>query len=182
MSGILAALLKDENASNEELAIPFGYRAPFGQKYRTWLVKTGILKNIRKAKLTPFGEVIWSHDPKLENIPTQWFMHHQLSADPENAEAWHFFVKSFLPKNKTFTKKDLQNQLAMKMMPHSEKHFRKGSPMNTRITNKLLECYTKPEALGDLGILNVTDEKNFEFNEPSLLGPWKTPDDLASNY
>lgn len=148
MSGVLTALLKDKKISPERLAKPFGYGAPFAQKYRTWLVKTGILKTSREAQLTPFGEVIWSHDSKFENEITKWFMHHQLSLDPENAEAWYFFIKSFLPKNKTFTKEDLQNQLAMKMMPHSEKHFRKGSPMNTRITNKLIECYTKPEGLG----------------------------------
>ncbi|WP_185154427.1 DUF4007 family protein [Fulvivirga sp. M361] len=129
MSGILTALLKSPNASPEQLAVPFGYQAPFAQKYRTWLVKTGILKSSRHAELTTFGEVIWSNDPKLQNTVTKWFMHHKLTFDQENAEAWHFFVQSFLQKNRTFTKEDLQNQLAMKMMPHSDKHFRKGSPM-----------------------------------------------------
>ncbi len=168
MSGVLAALIKDKNVSFENLAAPFGYGAPFGQKYRTWLVKTGILKNRRKAELTPFGEVIWSHDPELENNVTKWFMHLQLSIDPENAEAWHFFVQLFLPKNKTFTKVDLQNHLAMKMMPHSEKHFRQGSPMNATITNKLIECYIEPKALGDLEIVSQIDDKKYKSNNPQL--------------
>lgn len=175
MSGVLATLLNDENASDEKLAAPFGYRPPFGQKYRTWLVKTGILKNTRKAELTPFGEVIWSNDSEFEHTTTKWFMHRQLSIDPKNAEAWHFFVKSFLPKNTIFTKEDVQNQLAMKMMPHSEKHFRKGSPMNTRITNKLIECYTAPEALSDLKVIGEIDKLRYKFNNPSVLGPWKSP-------
>ena len=184
MSGLLAALLKDKNAAPEKLAAPFGYGAPFAQKYRTWLVKTGILKTSRDAQMTPFGEVIWSHDPKFENVATHWFMHHQLSLDPENAEAWYFFVKSFLPKNKTFTKEDLQNQLAMKMMPHSEKHFRKGSSMNTTITNKLIECYTKPEALGNLCLLTF-DGRSFKGGNPEVLGPWNNmaefENELTSN-
>ncbi len=182
MSGLLVALLKDKNASPEKLAAPFGYSAPFGQKYRTWLVKTGILENTRNPTLTSFGEIIWLNDPKFETPVTQWFIHHQLSIDPENAEAWHFFAQSFLPKNKTFTKEDLQNQLAMKMMPHSEKHFRKGSSMNATITKKLIECYTEPKALGDLEIVSQIDNKKYQFNNPKSLGPWKGPDELQNNY
>ncbi|WP_456459193.1 DUF4007 family protein [Reichenbachiella sp.] len=182
MSGILTALLKSPNASPEQLAVPFGYQAPFAQKYRTWLVKTGILKSSRQAELTTFGEVIWSNDPKLQNTVTKWFMHHQLTFDQENAEAWHFFVQSFLQKNRTFTKEDLQNQLAMKMMPHSDKHFRKGSPMNTRISNKLIECYTKTEALGDLGVVTIVDRHKYQFNNPKILGPWNDPATLAKSY
>lgn len=182
MSGILSAILKNPNAHPDKLAEPFGYRAPFTQKYRTWLIKTGILKNSKQVELTPFGEVIWSKDSKFEHKSTNWFMYHQLSIDKEKAESWHFFINSFLPNNKTFTKEDLQNQLAMKMMVHSEKHFQKGSQMNRVITNKLIECYTQPEALGDLEIIETVSQQEYQFNNPSSLGPWKNPENLNKSY
>lgn len=173
MSDLLAALIKDKNASPEKLAAPFGYGAPFAQKYRTWLVKTGILKASREAQMTPFGEVIWSHDPKFENVATLWFMHHRLSASPENAEAWHFFIKEFLVENSTFSKEDLEEELANKFMPHSMKHFKKGSPMNKVITKKVLECYTETRALGGLKII-IKEGKIFKRGNPSKQGPWKS--------
>ena len=106
MAGILKGLILNPDANNNELAKPYGYKAPFTQRYRSWLNKTGIIEGKRSIRLTPAGEIIWKKDPKLESIITKWFLHHELTSDPEKAEAWYYFIKEFLPKNKSFSKMD----------------------------------------------------------------------------
>ena len=42
MAGVLQGALAKPKISDKELAKPFGYGAPFSQRYRSWLHKTGI--------------------------------------------------------------------------------------------------------------------------------------------
>lgn len=44
MSGLVASSLKDPTLKDKDLAKPFGYGAPFGQNYRSWLHKCGVAK------------------------------------------------------------------------------------------------------------------------------------------
>ena len=182
MSGLLDRALKNPVLKDKDLAKPFGYGAPFGQRYRSWLHKTGVAEMGLPMELTPFGEVVRKHDPKFESLATQWFLHHELVTDPERSEAWHFFALEFLPKHKSFTKEDLLDGLTQKLRSHSEQHFGPGSKLNQQILRKIIQVYTEESGLGELGLI-AKDGKAFKRMQPKkVLGPFKTPGALAKAY
>ena len=178
MAGVLATCLKDPRASGDEIAAPFGYKAPFTGRYKSWLHKTGLTTKGRKTELTPIGEVVWKHDPKLESSTTQWLMHHELCTDPERAEAWYFFAHDFLPNRSSFSAEELEDGLAMKLMPHHPSHFGRGAPMIKVIARKIIQCYIEPTALGSLGIVGVGEGKTFEVKDVAPAGPWASASSL----
>ena len=182
MAGVLAGVLKNPNASGDELAKPFGYKAPFTGRYKSWLHKTGLTQSGRNTELTPLGAVVWQADPKLESLVSQWFLHNELCGDPERAEAWYFFAHEFLPSRKSFSIEELKSGLAMKLMSHHPTHFGQNAPMIKVIARKIIQCYTEPEGLGALGILSTTDKKTFAVHRPKKLGPWKSSAALTSAY
>jgi len=181
MAGILNQSLKDSKLGDKDLAKPFGYGAPFGQRYRSWLHKCGVTQMGLPMKLTPLGEIIQNHDPKLNSLTTQWAMHHELVTAPERSEAWHFFALEFLPKHQKFTKEELLEGLTEKLRPHSEQHFGPGSKLNKTILRKIIEVYTGDEGLGQLGLIRA-EEDHFVRLRPKTLGPWKTPAALEKAY
>jgi len=182
MAGVLATCLKNPSATGDEIAEPFGYKAPFTGRYKSWLHKTGLTTKGRNTELTPIGDVVWNHDPTFESPVTQWLMHHELCTDPDRAEAWHFFAHKFAPSHDSFTLEQLENGLAMKLMSHHPTHFGRGSSMIKVIARKIVQCYTQPEALGALGILTAADKKTYKVHRPSQLGPWKSPAMLGNAY
>lgn len=168
--------------SDSDLAKDFGYGAPFAATYRSWLHKTGIGDRGRPFKLTDFGQVVLQHDPKFSSPVTKWFLHHELTFDLERAETWHFFIKEFARGRSTFNRNDLLMGLMVRLRGHSEQHFGPMSKMNPIIVRKLLECYTKPEALGDLGMLRMVGKDEYEFPSVEPIGPWQTPEQLRKAY
>jgi hypothetical protein len=179
MAGILKNGLEQPTITDDELAKPFGYKAEFTKRYRSWLHKTGLTQQGLPLRLTPMGEVVWQKDPALETLTTQWFMHWELSQDPTRTETWHFFANEFLPERETFTKDDLLNALTIRLKPHSEKHFGPGSKLTPVIVRKLIECYLEPTALGALGLLRRDEKGVFHSLSPQIKGPWSTAGDLA---
>ena len=181
MSGLLKASLNKPKLGDKELAKPFGYGGPFGQRYRSWLHKCGVAEMGLPMKLTPMGEVVVKHDPKFQSLVTQWFLHHELVTDPERSEAWHYFAKEFLPKHARFSKDVLLEGLTEKLRYHSEMHFGPGSKLNKQILRKIIQAYTEDECLGQLGLIKQ-DGKEFVRGKPKVLGPWKTPAALAKAF
>ena len=182
MAGVLKAGLKDPKASGDTIAAPFGYKAPFTARYRSWLNKTGLIEKSKVLELTPIGEVVWAKDPKFQSVVTQWLLHHELTGDPERAEAWSYFANDFIVSRQRFSTPELQDGLSMKLMPHHPSHFGRGAPMIKVIARKIIQCYVGPEGLGALGILSTTDRKTFAVHEPKQLGPWKSVAALSSAY
>ena len=182
MAGVLAASVKNPEASGDEIAEPFGYKAPFTGRYKSWLHKTGITSIGRKVRLTPMGKVVWENDPRLQSITTQWLMHHELSTDPERAEAWHYFVHEFAPRHASFAVSDLEDGLAMKLMSHHPSHFGRGSSMIKVIARKIIQCYTQPEALGELGLVSETGSRSYKVQRVQQVGPWHSPEALKAAY
>lgn len=181
MSGLLSNSLKHPSLSDKDLAKPFGYGAPFGQRYRSWLHKCGISELRLPMKLTPMGEIVFSRDPEFKSIVTQWFLHHELVTDPDRSEAWHYFAMEFLPNHERFSKTELLDGLTSKLRYHSEQHFGPGSKLNQQIMRKIIQVYTGPEGLGDLGIVKK-DGNDFVRSSPQTMGPWRTPQALENAY
>lgn len=182
MAGVLASCLKNPKASGDEIAKPFGYKAPFTGRYKSWLHKTGIVASTRSMSLTPMGEVVWKNDRNLESPVTQWFLHHELCTDPERAEAWHYFAHEFLPNRKSFSLQELEMGLAMKLMAHHPSHFGANAPMIKVIARKIVQCYTLAEGLGHLGLVTALGPRNFDVNHVKAKGPWGSIEELQKAY
>ena len=182
LASILSHGLKDARAKDRALAKPFGYGAPFAAKYRSWLHKVGLTERGLPLHLTPFGEVVVKQDPRLDRRVTHWWLHHELTTDPLRAEAWHYFVRRFLPKHSGFTRQDLLDALSAKLSEHSVKHFGPGSPLTKTIVRKLLECYTEDYALGSLGVIIASGPGFRRGDRKSQIGPWASPKELAAAY
>jgi hypothetical protein len=128
------------------------------------------------------GEIVHKKDPELKKLSTQWFLHYELTEDPERAEAWHYFARQFLPNNNSFSKKDLLNGLTQKLRAHSERHFGPGSKLNQVILRKIIECYTEDYALGSLALLRK-EGNHFVRGKPNRKqGPWESTADLKNAY
>ena len=65
MAGVLAASLKNPGASGNDIAAPFGDKAPFMGRYKSWLHKTGLTTKGRTIKLAPIGEDDLSRCPSI---------------------------------------------------------------------------------------------------------------------
>ena len=182
MAGVLKAGLNNPRASGDTIAAPFGYKAPFTARYKSWLNKTGLITESKRMELTPVGEVVWGNDSELKSIVTQWLLHHELTGDPERAEAWNHFAHKFLPSKKEFTVEELQGGLSKKLMSHHPSHFGRGAPMIKVIARKIIQCYTQSDALGSLGILTTSNGKTCKVHQPKQLGPWNSTKVLASAY
>ena len=182
MAGVLKAGLKNPRASGDTIAAPFGYKAPFAARYKSWLNKTGLITANKIMELTPVGEIVWAKDPKFQSMVTQWLLHHELTGDPERAEAWWYFANEFIVSRQSFSVLDLQDGLSMKLMPHHPTHFRRDAPMIKVIARKMIQCYTQPEALGGLGVLSTIDKKTVAVQKPKQLGPRKSAIALSSAY
>jgi hypothetical protein len=180
MAGVLTALARNPTVSAENIAKPFGFKAPFAQRYKAWLNKASIISG---NKLTGVGEIIFEKDPKLELLTTQWFIHHELTKDPNGAESWYFFIREFLPSRESFKRDELEFALGQKLMGHSVEHFSKGRPMNKKISRKLLDCYLQKEALGELNFLEKEGQDLYIVKTPdSILGPWTNVAALKREY
>jgi hypothetical protein len=177
MSGLLAYGLAHPELKDKDLAQPFGFGAPYAQRYRQWLYRTGLTTLGLPLALTPMGTTVYENDPKLESPTSQWFMHWELVTDPTRAEAWHFFWYTFLPQHEQFTKEELQMGLMEEFRKHSQEHFGPGSTMLPGITSKVLQCYLDNMGLGFLQLLQEHDG-TYRKKAYTPEGPWRDSDEM----
>ena len=156
--------MENPNQKEEKTAAPFGYKAPFTKRYKSWLKKTGIIEDLNKLKFTEQGKSIWENDSELNTETTLSYLYSSLISSEDNAEVWHFFHHTFLPKHKTFTKEGVANALSMKLMAHNPKHFKKNAPMIKTITRVLMDSYISSNGLGNLNLLSYNNNR-FTINE-----------------
>ena len=181
MAKLIKLALKNPKLKDKALAEPFNYSAPFAATYRSWLHKTGLAELGLPLILTEMGKIVLDNDPALEFDTTKWFLHHELVTDTERAEAWHYFALEFLPEHSSFSKEELLDGLAMKLSPHSMQHFGPGSKLNKQIARKILQVYTDPNGLGDLGLI-AKDGNSYRRLNTKRLGPWETAAALKKAY
>lgn len=68
---------------------------------RFWMTATGLAEEYREGRYTlqrltdPLGQLVWEHDPYLEEEGTLWLIHHHLMRDQGGATAWYWFFNHF---------------------------------------------------------------------------------------
>lgn len=68
---------------------------------RFWVQATGLAEEYYEGRLIPrltnFGELVWQHDPYLEDEGTLWLLHYALTCSQEQATSWYWFFNHFSP-------------------------------------------------------------------------------------
>lgn len=68
---------------------------------RFWMTATGLTEEYRENRRThqrltvPFGQLVWKHDPYLEEEGTLWLLHYHLIRNQNGATAWYWFFNCF---------------------------------------------------------------------------------------
>jgi hypothetical protein len=69
---------------------------------RFWMQATGLAEEKleerqRVQRLTPLGELVWTHDRYLEDNATLWLLHYHLACSQDHATTWFWFFNHFAP-------------------------------------------------------------------------------------
>lgn len=104
MSAVVEATQADE-PYNPFLAEDAPERLGIGRNMvrslRYWMQATGLAAEQYEgrsiSRLTEFGELVWRHDPYLENEGTLWLIHYYLSCNRAEATSWYWFFNHFAP-------------------------------------------------------------------------------------
>jgi hypothetical protein len=140
-------------------------------RIKTWSIRSGLVDK-KTGNLTPQGQIVLAHDPHLESPVTDWLMHfylsfgdYGLSTPPEDAAewgGWTWFIYSFLPQHKTFSRQELES--------YAGNNFTKAAKNIAKDLNILLRAYTEPYALFSCGIIRSSDKEKYfagEANQPN---------------
>ena len=155
--------------SRDNLVIRTGMGAPKVGALKTWATRSGLVDDV---KLTPQGAIARKHDPYLQSPITDWLMHFYLSfsdkglatppPDPAEWGGWTWFVYSFLPQRKTFSRQELES--------YASPVFTKAAKNIAKDLNILLRAYTEPHALFGCGFVKTPEKDKFvvaQANQPN---------------
>jgi hypothetical protein len=120
--------------------------------YTGWLKQTGLRDN-SSGTLTALAQTILKFDPYLEDYGTQCVLHYQLChrGGQAGASVWFNLFNRFLPSHATFSR----DQLSDYIYAYSGERNQRGLKDDVGLA---FHCYTAPEALGILRLLDCVDE------------------------
>lgn len=141
---------------------------------RYWLQATGLTREPvagkRFQELTPFGNIVFSHDKYIEEIGTLWLLHYKLASNINDATAWYYFFNEF--KLNEFTRDDFVVHLDNYIRMNGEEE--KSNRILTDDFNCIVSTYvprikSNPEKvqpennidcpLGELGMIDIANKK-----------------------
>ena len=122
--------------------------------------------------LTAFGMLAYKqHNPSLDQICTQWLLHYNLSASSGPGPAfWHELVATRFSPGSEFTSADITLQVSELYKRSEHKPLAERSARAT--ATAFLGTYSKPEALGRLGILRKNPSGCYQVLAPNPLPTW----------
>ncbi len=134
-----------------------------------YAIGAGLLDSTRQ--LTDFGRYALAHDSLLEQHGTQWLMHYHLSAPHGPGPAfWHDLVANYFYVGHEFTAEQVAEHIARFIESTEGRTLVKRTVGSTATV--FLGTYTKPDALGKLGILDALDGKRYRVVEPVMPPVW----------
>ena len=144
---------------------------------KSWSIRSGLVDR-ETGKLTSQGAIAHKHDPYLQSPITDWLMHFYLSfsdkgletppPDPADWGGWTWFVYSFLPQRKNFTRQELES--------YAGSVFTKAAKNIAKDLNILLRAYIEPHALFSCGFVKAIEKDKF------VVGQGNQPNDYLIAY
>jgi len=163
LSNALRCVQSDPEMGHSALAHCMSVNAPVAEGFSSWLRHAGLTITVTHTepqktathKLSPFGELVYRHDPTLMDRGTQWILHYYLSTKRvESSDAWYVLINRYLPICLNFTSDQFQSYFT--------------STIGDSATNQLalskdplaaLSTYTRSDALAQLHILEKQNKK-----------------------
>jgi hypothetical protein len=125
----------------------------------------------QKNSLTAFGKYINLRDSLLDQTGTQWLMHYHLSAPQgPGAAFWSEIVSKHFYSGNLFTPEDIVDTIGNFIWQTENKVLADRAIRST--STIFLGTYTKPEGLGKLRLLEVTDSGRYRVREPVPAPAW----------
>lgn len=150
-----------------------GIGANMVKALRYWLQAVGLTEEPpagrRVQTLTQLGELIYEHDPYLEEMGTLWLLHYRLATNKKDATAWYYFFNEF--RLTEFTRDDFVIQLNSYIRLNDDEVSERSleDDYNCIINTYVPRIKSKPEKvqpesnidcpLGELGLIDIVNKK-----------------------
>lgn len=168
IKGMLQYAVTGEPTSNEAVGAYIGVNPYKVSGLRGWFCKLGLgTTTSKRYHLSPFGEVIATHDPDLNRLGTRWLLHYFLASEhEERSEVWYQCFNAFLQPGIRFLREELQEYIERSFLesPSNKDGVKKDS-------NELINTYSQDAALGSLGLITRQADKK-------LVAGLSTPPEL----
>jgi hypothetical protein len=168
LAGILRAVAANPYASSIEIGTEMGVNPYMVEGFEGWLYKTGLAtKTGRQYVLSSFGIQASTYDPTLTDPGTLWLLHFYLTTHhAERAEVWYRFFNEYASPYQTFTRDEWLSAITRMIAD-----VPKNKAGLVKDPTELLNTYTRPEALGDLGLIQKIGKDSYGLGgtNPPLL-------------
>ena len=174
LAGMVQAITVNPDAIDREIGTVMGVNPYMVEGFQGWLYKTGLATKVgNHYTLSPFGALVAAQDPNFADPGTLWLLHFHLATQHvERAEVWYRFFNEFATPQQTFSRDEWFSAIARLIadVPKNKAGLSKDP-------GEMLNTYTRPQALGDLGLLAASDPKNPTFRvrgatPPPLVAAW----------
>lgn len=174
LSKMVQTIYSIENVNDDVVAQSMGVNAYMVTGFRGWVRKTGLgTGSSGTYTLSPFGALVAAQDPNFADPGTLWLLHFHLATQHvERAEVWYRFFNEFATPQQTFSRDEWFSAIARLIadVPKNKAGLSKDP-------GEMLNTYTRPQALGNLGLLAASDPKNPTFRvrgatPPPLVAAW----------
>ena len=164
------SIMDFKQSEREEILLE---RTSLGTRYIKAMPKYAIGSGVLHGdyRLTDLGRIALLFDPMLDKIGTQWLLHYHLSAPHGPGPTFwnHIVINQFYLGN-IFSPENLIEQIGNFVWQHENKVLAKRSVGST--VTIFLGTYTKPEGLGKLHILEVTESGRYRVREGATAPAW----------
>ncbi len=134
-----------------------------------WAWGSGLL-NYDKS-LSKFGSYSYQFDPLLEQTSTQWLIHYHLSAPlGPGPSFWHELVKTRFRSGDEFSAQEIADQISEFFEREEGKPLAARSARSTATI--FLGTYTRPDSLGNLGLLEAVSADRYRVLDPEPPATW----------
>jgi len=156
LSKCLKCIIDRPSAGDQYIGVELGVNPYLITGLRGWLRKIGALHGKSQTKqnkshiISPVWKIIHQYDPYWSDPGTLWIAHYFLCIDYiERAEAWHRCFNEILSPGMLVTSSDITDRL-VQYIETIDTNMRGIK----RDAQELLTMYTRPQALGALGLLS----------------------------
>lgn len=167
LSMALSCVLRGAELTYGGLGACMGVNEPLGRAFINWLRHTYLIapqetEKKGQAGVTDFADLVWRHDPDLQDPGTLWLLHYYLCTDhAERSEAWHHLFNHFLNPGLHFTQGQFQGAFAEAVGEQVS-----NQKALTEDPRQALATYTNADALGSLGLLHKQKDRSLAVGSP----------------